>query len=144
MKSLLNTSCEVVKIRGNGLSSRPALVLFGWSGGSVAHLQKHVRVWEGEVNEIVLVAVPIGVLRMVPEDEVVKRVKNVISQIDSTSKVFLHVFSNGYRCFFGGFFCSFLKCFFVCSGLLYGSRAILLLGERVKVCLFFSLLLSSF
>lgn len=81
----------------------------------MTHLEKHVRLWEKDVGDVVLVAVPLSVLLMVSEQEILRRVREEMLTHISSHSVFLHIFSNG--------------------GLVYGSRAIVLLGDRVRgVC----------
>ncbi len=75
MRRLFDTSCVVKSFKGKGAEGVSVLI-FGWSGGRIDHVAKHLTCWEQNCREMIVMATPLSVLKKLPETEATSRVRD--------------------------------------------------------------------
>jgi hypothetical protein len=68
---LTSTSCVVKEFPVEGSKAKGSkAILFGWAGGSLQLVEKYVPLWNSAVSSVIVVATPLSVVKMLPENEV--------------------------------------------------------------------------
>ena len=110
LRVLFSVTPEIRELR-RGVPEKPAVLLFGWSGGRMAHLAKYAQLWDAE-SRVMALAAPLGIFRGPKEKDIAAVAREMVQATTGpTQPVYLHIFSNG--------------------GLVYASRAFDILGDRV-------------